>query len=340
MKKFINGWLFFFTSIILLLTFVVIKPSPSLKTRENEQQQDFHVFFQNKLDKSLQESVRANNEERLVRQSDSLTETAILYIHGFGASRAEGEYVTDSLGSYMAASTYYLRLPGHGTNKKDHASRSFEEYIYEAEEALLMMKHLGKKTIVVGTSMGGLLATYLAAQYPENVDALILCSPFYDYANPAGNLVNIPGMVDFMDYIQEKGRITLPSDEIKEGKVRPEYSDFWYPAQRYKALSALEELKDYVATEDIFKKVSAPVLLFYYHKNDEEKDNTAAVPAMLEAYDHFEGTKKSKNKIVNVLDGDHVMFSKYILADHSLIFTEAKSFLDQVFHHDNSLSEK
>lgn len=176
--------------------------------------------------------------------------------------------------------------------------------------------------------MGGMLATYLAANHPEKVDALILVSPFYDYANAAGHLVNIPGMVDLVAWFDEKGRVTLPEKQIEEGYILPEFPDFWYTQQKYEALLSLEDLKDFAATPEVFGKVSSPVLMFYYYKNEEEQDKAASVETMLTAFDQFgkATTPHPLNKKVNIENGDHVMFSRLIKNDKEQIYKESFDF--------------
>jgi pimeloyl-ACP methyl ester carboxylesterase len=284
------------------------------------------------LSVSKGKKAKPGNEEKLVRYSDGLTEAAILYIHGFGACRAEGEMVTDSIGANLKANTYYLRLPGHGTNPEEHANTHFSEYIRESEEALAMMPEIGKRTIVVATSMGGLLATYLAATYPDKIDALILVSPFYDYGQYAGKLVNFPGVVNLISLLDSKGRITYPEEKIKTGEVLPEYPDFWYTEQKYEALFSLEDLKDFAARPEVFKKVTVPALMFYYYKSEEEQDRAASVEAMLQAFSQFGTSKEPRpfNRKVNVINGSHVLFSKYVKVDYELIYNECFRFLDEL----------
>ncbi|CAN5513771.1 alpha/beta hydrolase [soil metagenome] len=322
------------TILLLFSAYVYFKPIPEYHSIQDIQSSDFEEFYRQKLEASQIKKVRKDNEEKLIRFAEHPTDLAILYIHGFGASRAEGEMVVDSLSTHLKANTYFLRLPGHGTDKNDHSEANFSDYIAEAELTLSMMPLLGKKTILIGTSMGGLIATYLASKHAGKIDALILCSPFYDYANYAGQLINVPGILKIISFLDSKGRITYPEEQIKTGRVLPEYPEFWYTEQNYEALFSLEDLKDFAAREEIFQEVTVPVLLFYYYKNENEQDQAASVAAMLQAFDKFGVSKKPHplNRKINVKDGDHVMFSKYVQADRKLIFKETFSFLEEIFN--------
>lgn len=334
MKRKIPWWGTILLSILLIFSLIIfLKPNPQFDSKAKNQTLDFEEFYSQKLKISKNKKVRKGNEEKLVRYSDHPTDLAILYIHGFGASRAEGEMVVDSLSSKLKANTYFLRLPGHGTDKNDHSEAAFSDYLEEAESALYMMPHLGKKTILIGTSMGGLIATYLAAKHSDQVDALVLCSPFYDYANYAGKFISVPGVLKMISLIDSKGRITTPEEEINIGRILPEFPDYWYTEQNYEALYSLEDLKDFAAREEIYQDVTAPVLMFYYYANEEKQDKSASVPAMLEAFEKFgiSGKPHPLNRKINVEDGDHVMFSKYVLSDRGLIYKETFQFLEEVF---------
>ena len=81
--------------------------------------------------------MRPNNEERLVWPQGTLiaagTATAILYIHGFGASRAEGEASVEPIAQALQAVTYYTRLPGHGGDLERHAAATPDRYFERVE---------------------------------------------------------------------------------------------------------------------------------------------------------------------------------------------------------------
>src|SRR5690606_3621994 len=85
------------------------------------QKASFDAYLQHRLEVGAEKGARPGNEERLIRYGDK-TPIAFLYIHGFGASRAEGEMVMDEIAARYKANTFYLRLPGHGTDMDDHAS--------------------------------------------------------------------------------------------------------------------------------------------------------------------------------------------------------------------------
>lgn len=278
--------------------------------------ESFQAYYQDQLKESEILGVRSGDEEKLIYLGQK-TNRAILYIHGFGAARAEGEFVVDSLSKLWKANTYYVRLPGHGLDDVAHAEASFDQYLMEVEEALYHMQEIGDSIIIVGTSMGGLLATYLAANYPEMVQGLILFSPFYDYADPLGFAVKIPGFVDLFALINGNERNFKPSKEFKE-RVQSGYENHWTMNQKVTAVKSLEHLRNFVAKSELYKKVQAPVLMMYYYKGENHQDKAASVAAMLEAFDSFSSNYKVKHAIS---DGRHVLASKYMKTDKASIFS-------------------
>lgn len=270
----------------------------------------FEEYYQSKLKESKEKGVRPKNEEKLLKFADK-TKIALLYIHGYGASRAEGEYIVDKVAKKYKYNTYYLRLPGHGTTMEDHKSTEYYQLLDTAIEAAYMTKQLGDKLVIIGTSMGGAIATYIAAEFPNLPDALILTSPFYRFTNPVGNMFLFRPffhtLLLFVTYRERHDPYDDPNDN---------WTMYWYPKNYWASLHSLLDITDLAANDEIYKKVSCPVLLLYYYKDDTTKDATANVNEMLHAFDMFNnGKPHSLSKKVAVENGDHVLLSKYVKSD-------------------------
>ena len=128
--------------LVVIAFWVWMARAPHYEYVQNDLPADFETFYQQKLAESAAKKARPGNEEKLIRFAPK-TNIAFLYIHGFTASRAEGEYVMDSIANLYQANTYYLRLPGHGTNKEDHAATKFSDYLTTGMDALQMVQQLG-----------------------------------------------------------------------------------------------------------------------------------------------------------------------------------------------------
>ncbi|MCB1138259.1 MAG: alpha/beta hydrolase [Leptospiraceae bacterium] len=330
-----RNWKLYLSLVGLLALGYVLLPDQAYEYHSQlsqEQAASFDQYLENRLRESASLKARPGNEEKLIRYAEK-TPIAFMYVHGYGASRAEGEMVMDEVASRLQANTFYLRLPGHGTNMDDHASVVMSDYLDYATDALMMMDKLGDKVIVVGTSMGGLISTYLAAHYPDKVDGLILASPFYEFRDKTGNVLGFPGGLALAEMVNG-GEIRDSSRDPKNPRSVDGYEKYWYTTQYMSALVPLYNLKAYVARNATFEAVQCPTLMLYYYKSEEEQDPTADVDAMLEAFARFGG--HPLNRSVAIEDGAHVLMSEYVKTDKERILTEILQFVEDFQNYSES----
>src|SRR5664279_6520927 len=125
--------------------------------------------------------IKPDNQARII-WADSLkkekTKIAFLYLHGFSASKAEGDPVHKDLAKKYQANLFLSRLAEHGIDRGDSSMINLKagEYEASAEKALAIAEKLGDEVIVIGTSAGGTLSLFLASRHPE-IKAIILYSP-------------------------------------------------------------------------------------------------------------------------------------------------------------------
>lgn len=104
-----------------------------------------------------------------------------LCIHGFTGA----PYEVEPLVEYLKEQTDWLfsvpTLPGHGDNLSLKGIK-YKQWIEYAEEELKKLLANCDQVYVIGFSMGGLIASYLAANY--NIDKLVLLSAAAYYINP------------------------------------------------------------------------------------------------------------------------------------------------------------
>jgi carboxylesterase len=101
---------------------------------------------------------------------------AVLALHGFGATTQEVGLIVDIAKNLGLAALAPL-LPGHGTSVFELARTRFADWRGAAERALIELVRDHGRVIVVGSSMGSLIALDLAADYPEVVGVGVLGSP-------------------------------------------------------------------------------------------------------------------------------------------------------------------
>ncbi|MFP4091031.1 MAG: alpha/beta hydrolase [Cyclobacteriaceae bacterium] len=267
--------------------------------------------------------IKPDNEARILWADSSRQKTSysIVYLHGFGASQGEGEPVHRLLAERFGCNLYLSRLEEQGI-QSDSAFKNLtaDKLLASAKEAVAIGQAIGDSVIIIGTSTGGALGLYIAAENPE-IAGLLLYSPIIAPKNEALYLLNGP-------WGREIGEMVLGevNKEQREGAVKKYWSDVYY-LEGYMALSSFVEN---AMVESTFEKVKSPVLLAYYYKNEEEQDDVVSVAAMLEMYDQLGTPSEMKRKIAFPRAGNHVISSVYRSGDWLGVYQASTLFLEEV----------
>jgi alpha-beta hydrolase superfamily lysophospholipase len=112
------------------------------------------------------------------------TDMAVVYVHGFSATRQETAPLADLVANRLKANLFYTRLTGHGRSGEAMLKGSVNAWLNDTVEAFEIGKRLGRKVIMMGTSTGGSAVTWMAAQPGTNaLSACILISPNFGPAD-------------------------------------------------------------------------------------------------------------------------------------------------------------
>jgi alpha-beta hydrolase superfamily lysophospholipase len=123
------------------------------------------------------------------------TPVAVVYLHGFSASRGELAPVPERLADSLGANLFVTRLAAHGrVDGEAFATVRPQDWIDDAREALAIGHRIGNRVIVLGMSTGALLALELAAESPDSLRpaALLLGSPNYEPRDPRARFIAGP----------------------------------------------------------------------------------------------------------------------------------------------------
>lgn len=114
---------------------------------------------------------------------------AILLIHGFAGGNYDYGEIGNDLELYSNFDVYTFTLPGHEKMIIDKVTRN--DWINKAEEEIEKIINNGYHEIyIIGHSMGGVIASYLASKYKE-VTKLVLAAPAFHYLAFNGDKVDV-----------------------------------------------------------------------------------------------------------------------------------------------------
>ncbi len=216
--------------------------------------------------------------------SKSKTPVAVLYLHGFTASKHEGYPTHLRFADKYGCNLYLARLADHGIDTSDALGRFTAERSWEsAKTAYAIAKNLGEEVVIMSTSTGSTLALKLAATYPE-IKGLINFSPNLAINDPAAFLLNNPWGLQLTRQVIGSDFRTVPSDVT--------YRKYWYDTYRIESLPELQELVESIDRRSTFKKIKCPVFNGYYYRDEENQDEVVEVSAILRMHEKL-GTPDS-----------------------------------------------
>ena len=145
---------------------------------------------------------------------------AVLVIHGIAGGTYDEEPFTFECELVRKFDVYQFTLPGHNVRSIKHSS--CEEWINYSEDKLkFLINHGYDKIYILGHSMGGVIATYLASKYKE-VKKLVLVAPSFSHIEKEegsilGALSKAPEVVKAYSIEEIETRMTkLPIKAVNE----------------------------------------------------------------------------------------------------------------------------
>jgi pimeloyl-ACP methyl ester carboxylesterase len=268
--------------------------------------------------------LKPDNEARIIWADSSKKEKttySIVYIHGFGASWAEGDPIHKDLAARYGANLYLARMHDAGiadTNALDDLTPT--NFLAGAKRALAIGKVIGDSVIVIGTSAGGLLSVYLAATHPE-IKGLVLYSPCMAVANPALKLITRPWGKQILRKVM--GENNMEKDSI------PALAQFWLQGYHTNGLMTLQQMIDAIARPEIYEQVRMPVFVGYYYKNEKEQDPVVSVKAIQDMFQKLGTPEEAKVEKAFPETGDHVIGSHLRSKDVKSVYEATDAFFQQ-----------
>lgn len=246
--------------------------------------------------------------EKVIIWSDSLSKEAtpysIVYLHGFSATRQETRPLCDSLASGLGANLFYTRLAGHGRSNEAMGEASINDWLHDAMEALEIGRRLGEKVVVVGTSTGATLATWLASQpRAEDLHAMVMLSPNFRPKDPLSDLLLWPWGEALSKMVVGEEYSWTPSNELQ--------AQYW--TSTYPSIALIEMMSLVDLVEQIDKStIQVPTLVVY-----SPLDNVVSVEAIQDEFEKFGALDKQIVSLEETSGSSHHVLAGEIMAPES-----------------------
>lgn len=253
--------------------------------------------------------LKEKNEAKIIwtdKNKKYKTEYSIVYLHGFEASRREGNPWHRAVAQKFGCNLYLSRLYDHGLKRKRYLEDyNYEKYLASAVDACRVAQKIGKKVLVMGTSAGGALALYAAGseRCPVRVKGLMLASPLvhiYSYESILLETKLGRKLTTLFQGYDYKRKIVNHSEIERE---------IWYPYIPINAALELGRMVEKEITSSLFKNITCPVFVGYYNKNEQFHDQVVSPHAILTMVNQL-ATPPTKRKAVNFPEaGTHTIGS-------------------------------
>lgn len=304
LKKILIGLLIIFVSLIIIYFSGPKIDTPIFSKTLPEIPADI-LTIENWISKkeSKLKDIKPNNEAQIVWDGEKFntTDYAIVYLHGFGASQQEGHPVHRNLADSLNANLYLARQKGHGLSSQDaFKGITAGSYMLSAMEALSIGQQLGNKIVLIGTSTGAAQAIWLAAQFPDLVEALILYSPYISLKDPSNEKLVLGPWGETLTKWVMGGEV---NHEVRPDSVAAYWSEYYHLDAYFSLFSMINESMK----PEIFNKVKCPVFMAYYYKDEDNQDNVVSVAAMNEMFEQL--ATENKKAIAFPKSGNHVIAS-------------------------------
>tara|TARA_Y100000996_G_scaffold412224_1_gene397835 strand:- start:2804 stop:3571 length:768 start_codon:yes stop_codon:yes gene_type:complete len=237
---------------------------------------------------------------------NSNSKIGIYMIHGFSSTT----YELKEMSKFLADKNYHVilnNLPGHGTNLEDCNKTKYQDWLDYSKIELAKLCSTSDHVFIVGCSMGGVIALYLASIFP--LTGLIVGGVVLKFKlNFNTNYLN--RLVCRILKTREK-KLTFPKE------IRDTINFYGYQAYPLIALDEFRKMNIYVKKQ--LHKITCPILMI--HSNNDQvsiKDNIYIINESIQSLD---------KEILEVENAHHNLFDNN--KDSALILNTCENFIKE-----------
>ena len=226
----------------------------------------------------------------------------VYILHGFSSTT----YEVKDLAEFLGENGYHSvanNLPGHGTSINDCNRIKYHHWMDKVKQDIAELSTKCDKVFVIGNSMGGVLALYIASLFPIN--GFVSAGTVLKFKNHFTTNYIVPIICNFLPF--------RPKNKVNTSKTVKFYGYESYPL---KALNQFKKMNKKIIP--LIKNIKVPGMLIH-SKSDKMsiKENLEIIKCNI---------TKGKIKTFYVDKAHHNMFDKN--PDQKLIFNEVLQFLN------------
>lgn len=254
--------------------------------------------------------ITENTAKRIVWAGEvgARTSVALIYIHGYSASRQEIAPAPERIAQALGANLFETRLAGHGRPGDAMGQASAQDWAIDLAEAMAIARRLGDRVIIMGTSTGGSISTMAAMDpaYRDDIAALILVSPNFEINDPMAWLLDLP---------YARNWVPLAVGETRSWEPRnPMQARYWTTS--YPTISVFPMRTVQSAARDADHGTATIPLLVFYAPGDQ-----VVLPAATETVLENWGAPVTAHLVTDAEDPSQHVISGDILSPGQTAFT-------------------
>lgn len=183
------------------------------------------------------------------------TPFSLVYLPGYTATRAEISPCVEQISQALQANVFFSRPTGQGVGPEGHRDVGVDDWIRDGLRALEIGRRLGQRVVLVATSTGGTLASWLILGLKAaEVAATVLVSPNLTPVNKGSEMLLWPGKELWLSLFVGRQVTLEPRNDLQ--------ARFWDVNHHSNSLIPMMQLVQMARSSD-FRRWPVPVLVVY-----------------------------------------------------------------------------
>ena len=250
------------------------------------------------------------------------TRYAIVYIHGFSASKEELRPVPDLIAARLGANIFYSRLTGHGRTAEAMREATVSAWMQDLAEAFEIGTMIGDQVIIISCSTGGTLVAAGIADdvFSEELFSTVFFAPNFGLQDQMAQLLTWPLARYWAPFIGGEMQTNIPRNHL--------HARYWTTSYPTTSLIPMMQLIDMVDDAEL-RKSSVPAL-FYFSPDDKVVDTQKT--------ENFIARWRGPKEIMRINGNDSEDELNHLITGQVVSPSQVKRAADAVinWHHRNS----